>query len=158
LKVERRMQRYGVGSLRLRAQPNNPTEVGTGNADDGVLDRIKNAWKRIIPCVDRDKPASRSNNTRSQKRAILYMAAGYALAWAFTQIPYIIFLIVLKVHQRQSLVSSIAFKGCTTSLCICFRRLGIPRRAGILMTSHGAKLLRRHGHLEVIYKKMTTQF
>ena len=75
LKVERRMQRYGVGSLRLRAQPNNPTEVGTGNADDGVLDRIKNAWKRIIPCLDRDKPASRSNNTRSQKRAILYIAA-----------------------------------------------------------------------------------
>jgi hypothetical protein len=75
LKVERRMQRYGVGSLRLRAQPNNPTEVGTGNA-------VKYAWKRIIPCLDRDTPASTSNNTRSQKRAILYVAAGYALAWA----------------------------------------------------------------------------
>ena len=89
-------------SLRLNAQSSG--DDGPSAADDGdertrcrsLLDRIT---KSIMNCKDlgcNKKPtlaASRSNRAKSQKRAIMNMAMGYASAWAFIYIPYILYLL-----------------------------------------------------------------
>jgi hypothetical protein len=78
LKIEKRMQRYGVRVLRARIashQSDNLAEVG----NEGVMNRIKNTCKCIIPCQNGNRFQPRSNNARSQKRAILNAAFGYAV-------------------------------------------------------------------------------
>jgi hypothetical protein len=87
-KIERKVQKYGVGSLRASAR-----------GDQGLMRRIKRLLMGVIPCLhDNDQPPTIVVNARrrsstmgaSRKRAILYMATGYASAWAFVYLPYII--------------------------------------------------------------------
>jgi hypothetical protein len=92
-KIEQRMQNYGVNALRLKARSgggnhseNAETYSARGATNDhhnGSMRRIKKCFMRMIPrCLHRDDqpPTSRSNRATSQKRAILHMATGYALA------------------------------------------------------------------------------
>jgi hypothetical protein len=103
-KIEQRMQRYGRTSLRLSAQSvvrNRGENTETNNTrrsanDQGIMSRIKGSVLMIPRCClhsrDDKPPTSRSNSrATSQKRAILRMAAGYAFAWAFVFIPFMIF-------------------------------------------------------------------
>jgi hypothetical protein len=109
-KIEKNMRNYGVGALRLNARSgggNRGDNAGTTNNTtctndqrDGVMRRVKRLIMCTIPrCLrhhDQPRPTSRSNRATSQKRSILYMATGYALAWAFVQIPFII---ISYLHQ-----------------------------------------------------------
>ena len=82
-KIERKIQRYGVGSL----------YTSMAHHDRGIIYRIKRLFIGMIPCLqDDDQPTTprRSKRAMSQKRAILYKATGYALAWALVYMPFII--------------------------------------------------------------------
>ena len=114
-KIEKNMRNYGVNALRLKARSggrgnrgNNAETNSTRSANDqGILSRIKRLFMRMIPpCLhsrDDQPPKSRSTRATSQKRAILYMAAGYALAWAFVNIPVI--MVVFKSHAIEILLA-----------------------------------------------------
>jgi hypothetical protein len=100
-KIEKNMRNYGVGALRLKARSgggnrgDTAVTYSTRSANDqGIMSRIKRLIMCMIPpCLhscDDQPPKSRSTRATSQKRTILYMAAGYALAWAFVNIPFMI--------------------------------------------------------------------
>ena len=112
-KVEHRIQTYGVSALRLNARSgggNCGCTVETNSArrsasnDQGIISRIKRSVLMCMtppPCLHRrddQAPTSRSNRATSQKRAILHMAAGYALAWAFVCIPFILIVFLHESH------------------------------------------------------------
>ena len=59
----------------------------------------------IRPCLFRNHHESRSNNARSQKRAVLYMALGYSLTWALTYIPVALHTFVIKNNKVDILVA-----------------------------------------------------
>ena len=106
-KIEQRSQNYGVMSLHLNARSG-----GDNRGDDqhdGVMRRIKRFFMCLIPpCLHRDdqpRPTSRSNRATSPKRAILHRAAGYAFAWAFVQIPFIIYFFFHESHATLILHS-----------------------------------------------------
>jgi hypothetical protein len=113
-KVEHRMRNYGVNALRLNARrprggnqahdENTEQKISTHGAnDEGIMRR---GFKRFVMCMippclrhrrDDQPLTSRSNRSRtSQKRAILHRAAGYALAWAFAFVP---FMLLYFLHQ-----------------------------------------------------------
>ena len=110
-KIEKNMRKYGVNALRLKARSggrgnrgNNAETNSTRSANDqGIMSRIKRLLMRMIPrCLhsrDDQPPKSRSTRATSQKRAILYMAAGYALAWAFVFVP---FMIAFFIHESRA--------------------------------------------------------
>lgn len=79
-KIERKMRKYGVSTLRLKV-----SSKGKSAKNQGILNSIKSLCTGMIPCLG--QPISRSNRVTSQKRAILYMALGYALAWLFAFVP-----------------------------------------------------------------------
>ena len=100
-KIEKNMRNYGVNALRLNARRSGGTNSNRGqNAesnstqsanDQGIMRRIKRLLVYMIPSLRCDEhPASRSNRATSQKRAILLMATGYALAWGFAWMPFFI--------------------------------------------------------------------
>lgn len=93
--IEKRLLNYGVSTLRFQAH--NDAANGDGDGQGVNNNKFKNAVKKglefLVPCCsfDREKPTSmksRFNKTASQKRSVFYMACGYALAWAFTWIPF----------------------------------------------------------------------
>jgi hypothetical protein len=109
-KIEQRNQNYGVGALRLNArsgggnrgnnaETNNRTRCAN-DQQDGVMRRVKRFCMCMIPCCldrrDQPRPPSRSTRATSQNRAILHMATGYALAWAFVFVPITIDVFVLN--------------------------------------------------------------
>ena len=110
LKVEKRLQSFGAGALRLKALKKEGTsnEGGTSTTHNaercgGFMGKLKCL---IQPCFGREKkPASRSNRTVSQKRSILYMALGYALAWAFTWAPF--FCMALKPNYTTGVLGNV---------------------------------------------------
>jgi hypothetical protein len=116
-KIEKNMRNYGVGALRLKARSgggnrgdsNDETNGTRGANDQGIIGRImRSVLMCMIPrCLHRDDqpPTSSRSKSRatSQKRAILYMAAGYALAWAFVNIPVI--MVVFKSHAIEILLA-----------------------------------------------------
>jgi hypothetical protein len=120
-KIEKNMRNYGVGALRLKARSgggNRGDTAGTTNNStctndqhDGVMRRVKRLIICMIPrCLhhhDQPRPTSRSNRATSQKQAILHMATGYALAWAFVWIPFIIGTSIL--HQSHATAMLISF-------------------------------------------------
>ena len=83
-KIERKMRNYGATSLRLRASRIQARVV------EGPNTTLKSKLLSICPCVFRNYYTSRSNNARSQKRAVLYMAMSYSVTWALTWIPFYI--------------------------------------------------------------------
>ena len=113
LNIERKMQKYGVGALRLRTARTN-VEVGDNEQNQSTNDRggIVNAIKRKLCLLSFCKRA-RSNNTnpksnsvKSQKRAILFMASAYATAWAMAWVP-LIFLAIFRFSNFARIVSTI---------------------------------------------------
>jgi hypothetical protein len=119
-KIEQRMRNYGVRALRLNVRPagggnrgenaeTNSTHVATNDQHDGVMRRIKRFFMCMVPrCLhddDQPRPPSRSNRATSQKRAILHMATGYALAWAFVFIPFMIPFFFLNSNATLILAS-----------------------------------------------------
>ena len=110
-KIEKKMQKYGVNALRLAAaRGNDDNDEANSSANEGrIVDRIKNTFKRMIPCLRRDdQPASRSNSVTSQKRAILYVAFSYALAWGFVFIPIMTIKFVTVSSVTESLVAAVS--------------------------------------------------
>ena len=100
-KIERKMRNYGAGALRLRAQQRQAQVVDDPNAAGGrgtrtrrsiFIAALKSKLVSICPCMFRNGYASRSNNARSQKRAVLYMAMSYSLTWALTWVPLVLFI------------------------------------------------------------------
>jgi uncharacterized membrane protein len=137
-KIENRVQKYGVGSLRLRTTPAAPTNTSS-SADQqearGFVLKLKKIVKylcqanhrfamwcfRCPPCAgnagcyDPEMPSRtiRSNKMASKKRAVLQMAFGYAGAWFLVWSPYfvrIVFLIVTK-SEPDTVVILMAFMG-----------------------------------------------
>jgi hypothetical protein len=111
-KIEERMRKYGVSALRLSARSgagnrgdNAETNSTHGANNQGIMSRIKRFFMCMIPpCLHRDdqpRPASRSNRSMSQKRAILHMATGYALAWTLVWIPFMIY--IFLPHESYEL-------------------------------------------------------
>ena len=84
-KIERKMKNYGAGSLRIRASQ---IQARVRVVEDPNATLLKSKLVSICRCVFRDDYTSRSNNAKSQRRAILYMAMSYSLAWAW--IPFYI--------------------------------------------------------------------
>ena len=111
-KIEQKMHNYGVNAFRLNAARSGGGNRGDNHAENnstrhsdneqGIMSRIKRSVLMcMIPrCLHRDDqpPTSRSNGATSQKRAILHMAAGYALAWAFVCIPFILIVFLHESH------------------------------------------------------------
>jgi hypothetical protein len=110
-KIEKNMRNYGVGALRLKARSGGGNRGDTAetnstrsaNNEQGMMSKIKRLFMFMIPpCIHRDdqpRPKSRSNRATSQKRSILHMATGYALAWTLVWIP---FMIVVFIHGSQA--------------------------------------------------------
>ena len=99
LKVERKMQKYGVGALRVRASVRGEQD---GVSDDNnfrppasIMASIKHSINQITSCLNTTQICyhSRSNQAGSQKRAVLFMATCYFIAWALTYVPFVSFLI-----------------------------------------------------------------
>ena len=109
-KIERKMFNYGVRALRLRASQRHARVMGDSNAAARGRDnqkspsvfferlKIKLHVLSICSFVFRHDDALRSNNAKSQKRAIFYMAMNYSLTWALTWIPLYILLFVINNH------------------------------------------------------------
>ena len=92
-KIEKNMRNYGVNALRLDARRSGGTNNHGQNAanDQGIMRGIKRLLVYMISSLHcDDHPASRSNSVTSQKRAILLLATGYALAWFLTYTPFYI--------------------------------------------------------------------
>jgi hypothetical protein len=118
-KIEQKMRNYGVNALRLNARSGGgnrgdnaeTNSTRSANEQEGIMSRIKRTvFMCMIPrCLHRDDqpPTSRSNGATSQKRAILHMAAGYALAWAFVCIPAI--MVGLFLRQSYETLIFLAF-------------------------------------------------
>ena len=116
-KIEKNMRNYGVNALRLKARSGGGNHGNTAETnstrsanDQGIMSRIKRLFMHMIPpCLhsrdDQPRPPSRSNRATSQKRAILHMATGYALAWAFVFIPFMIPFFFLNSNATLILAS-----------------------------------------------------
>ena len=106
-KIEQKMLNYGASVLRLRASQRQAQAVDNPNTargrDNQFLATLKSKFKSIFPCVFRNDNASRSNNVRSQKRAVLYMAIGYSSAWILTWIPFCVLFFIMKNKATRML-------------------------------------------------------
>ena len=71
-----------------------------------LLETLKSKLLVICPCVFQNHDASRSNNARSQKLAVFYMAMSYSLTWALTWIPYVIIMFVTR-NKTTHIISAV---------------------------------------------------
>ena len=152
-KIEKNMRNYGVNALRLKARSGGGNHGNTAETnstrsanDQGIMSRIKRLLMRMIPpCLhsrDDQPPKSRSTRATFKKRAILYMAAGYALAWAFVFVP---FMIAFFIHESRA---TAILNACLTPLQGLFNFLVFmspkvrsakqPRRGENFLTWHQA--------------------
>ena len=101
-KIERKMLNYGAGALRLRTHQRQEAQVVDDNYTclSIFLVTLKNKLVSICPCVFRNDSASRSNNARSQKRAVLYMAMGYSLTIILIWVPF--YIIRYAIYNRAT--------------------------------------------------------
>ncbi len=97
LKVERKMKRYGVGALRVRASVRG--EQGGDLPPASIMASIKHSIKQFTSCLNSTQICyhPRSNQAGSQKRAVLFMATCYFIAWGLTYVPFVTFLIFPKM-------------------------------------------------------------
>ncbi len=97
---ENKLKRYGTGSLRLNrsqrlGQNDNTNSEQQRDTSGGAFVQgvkkilMRNESSHIVPRV-------RSNARGNQKRAVLYMAAGYSLSWALVWIPSAVIVYVFK--------------------------------------------------------------
>ena len=101
-KIEKKVQKYGANSFRLRAQE--PVTISrhtdaTGNASSINSSISRTSLKKMMSIVShrqstselRSAATSRSSNKgRSRKRTVLYMALSYSMSWSFVFIPAMI--------------------------------------------------------------------
>jgi hypothetical protein len=138
-KIEKRMLKYGVNALRLRTTPAAPFTSNNNSTDQKEARGF--ALKRFCaqfgsqtnhrsaiccfpcPCVGNnagcddpeEKPSRRtkSNKMASQKRAVLYMAFGYAGAWLLTWTPFFVsavyFFIFTKSYPQDTVEILVAW-------------------------------------------------
>jgi hypothetical protein len=90
-KVEKLMQNYGVSALRLRTTP---APAADQQEERGFAIKMRKFGKylccRYEDAGTRSSRATKSNKMRSQKRAVLHMAFGYAVAWLVVWLPYLV--------------------------------------------------------------------
>jgi hypothetical protein len=115
-KTEKRLMKYGVGSLRVRAAalPSLrvrtaalPSDSNNTESSNSICNMVKKFLERLLPtCFHRCGLLTsgvgsipRSNNLTSHKRAILNKAAGYALAWF---VPYFPWVLAVFIHYSVS--------------------------------------------------------
>ena len=111
------MQNYGASVLRLRASQqqtqlvdgptNAPRERGNQTCPSIFFETWKSKLLGICPFACQNDDASRSNNARSQKRAVLYMAMSYSLTWALMWIPFYMMLFVFRFNHFSRVLSGI---------------------------------------------------
>jgi hypothetical protein len=151
-KIEKNMQNYGVNALRLNVRSgggNRGNNAATNSTrSQGIMSRIMRSFLMCMTprCLhrrdDQPRPTSRSNRATSQKRAILHMATGYALAWTFVFIP---FMIPFFLHESHV---TLIISACLTPLQGLFNFLVFmspkvrsakqPRRGENFLTWHQA--------------------
>ena len=114
-KIEHNMRNYGAGALRLRAQhrqaqvvddPDAARERGNQTNISIFIKTLKSKLLSIFSCVCRHHITSRSNNAKSQKRAVLYMAMSYSLTWGLTWIPIYIHLFIFD-HKASVVMAAV---------------------------------------------------
>ncbi len=107
-RIERRSQRYGIGALRLSRSHEDPIVEDSAGNEQHLVRRIilrfkmiiKRFVKRLVCRSDDDRERgsitaiTRRASPLSHKRAVLYMASGYAAAWAVVWVPMIANVIV----------------------------------------------------------------
>ena len=99
-KIEQSVQNYGVMALRLNARrsPGNHDDNTETNGDYAA--RILRRIKKLVRL-----PALRTQRATSKRRAILHMAAGYALSWTFVFVPFRLPYFFHKSHATETLNS-----------------------------------------------------
>jgi hypothetical protein len=136
-KIEQQMQKYGVGALRLRTKlVAAPTATNSVNASArGFMSKMKmwlkhHSWfwntveqtnhesatmrlphwcpRLCYNALGGANGQAKSNTMRSQKRAVLQMAFGYAGAWLLVWIPFIISHFIIKVQRLSGSVGFLA--------------------------------------------------
>jgi hypothetical protein len=90
-KIEKQIQNYGVGALRLRTRVSLATPADNSDyhqETNGVIPKIKRRFGKFM-CLKRTRKTNitKSNAMKSQKRAVLHMAIGYAGAWLLVWYP-----------------------------------------------------------------------
>ena len=97
-KIEKKMQKYGVGALRLRKKnlavqsggKNGAQGIASGTNEEGSS-KIKSLCKCFASCSkDSQQPASKSNKAQSQSQVIFYKALAYFMAWFGTWMVYLV--------------------------------------------------------------------
>ena len=87
-KTEKKMQKYGIGALRLK-KTNLAVQSGRKNDAQGITNetneegssKLKSLCKKCFAsCKDSQQPASRSNKAQSQSKVICYRALAYSIA------------------------------------------------------------------------------
>ena len=104
-KIEHKMFNYGASALRLRAQQRQGVRaVDNDHAIDTNCTFISRLKSSMCPCLFQNYTESRSNNARSQKRAVLYMAMSYSLTWALVFVPITLRTFVIDNNRIDILV------------------------------------------------------
>ena len=89
--------------------PDDPNHASIGRDNHTITLCIAALKRKLIsiccPRVFQNDYASRSNNARSQKRTVLYMAMSYALTWALTWIPAYIMGVVVNNDVTRILLA-----------------------------------------------------
>ncbi len=93
-KIEQNLQRYGAHALETDDHPVRNQDSDADGNGNGSFCRLKVVCSSMLStCLCRDLEQAMSRRKRkkkSKKRAVLYMATGYTLAWFFVFVPYII--------------------------------------------------------------------
>ena len=120
LKIEKNMQKYGVGALRLRTRSVRFGGVGGENEDNKddshasstMMASIKHSINQITSSFVGTKKerfplssSTRSNQAKSQKRAVVYMATYYCIAWALSYVSYLFF----RIYPEKSSLIAVGF-------------------------------------------------
>ena len=94
--IERKMLNYGASALRLRAHQRQQARAADDPNEGNItrlslfLATVKCKLLSMFKYVFGNEFTSRSNNARSQKRAVLYMAMSYCLTWVLMWVPFYI--------------------------------------------------------------------
>jgi len=110
-KIEKQMQNYGVGALRLRTAPAAPPSDAPQDARrrEGFALKMKKLGNYMLCQTTRRRGSSlqktKSNKMKSQKRAVLNMAFGYAAAYLIVTSSY--FVAILSIIILKSVTDTV---------------------------------------------------
>jgi hypothetical protein len=92
------MQKYSVSAPRLRTTPAAPTANNRTEQKETTSCSWALKLKKLGKCFndpERRSRATKSNKMKSQERAVLNMAFGYAMAWFLVWTPYFVLSVIL---------------------------------------------------------------